>query len=164
MLDDLGLVATVEWFLVAFSRRTGIATEFAQDDAGWRLLPELEMCLYRIVQEATTNVARHAHARTCHVELRYSPPTVVLIVKDDGRGFNAHEAMSPGRRSGLGLLGMEERVAGFGGRFRAESTPGEGTRIVVELPATIRSEEAEVEANDVAAVDGMEAAAKEGVH
>jgi signal transduction histidine kinase len=138
MLDDLGLAATLEWFLGAFSRRTGIAVDLAQDGDEERLVPELEMCLYRIVQEATTNIARHAEARTCRVSVRRAGTTARLVVEDDGRGFNVEEVVAPGGRAGLGLLGMQERVAGFGGVFRVESRVGQWTRVSVELPALVR--------------------------
>lgn len=148
MLDDLGLPATLEWFLLSFSRRSGVATDFVQDAADDRLVPELEMCLYRIVQEATTNIARHADARTCRVSLHRPPGRVQLIVEDDGHGFEASRVLAPGARSGLGLLGMQERVTGFGGTFRVDSHPGQGTRVIVDVPALLRPAAEEVEIHD----------------
>ncbi len=139
MLDDLGLASTLEWFLVAFWKRTGIATEFDQDEEEEdRLVPELEMCLYRIVQEATTNIVRHAEAQACRVSLRRSGARLRLVIEDDGRGFDPAEAPASGARSGLGLLGMQERVAGFGGAFRVDSAPGRGTRVVADVPRLLR--------------------------
>ena len=135
MLDDLGLVATLDWFVASFSRRTGIVAEFRHAGADVRLAPELEMCLYRLVQEATTNIARHAAARTCRVSLDIDSPTVRLLVQDDGRGFDPEEILASAGRGGLGLLGMRERVAGFDGRLKIDSESGKGTLIVVELPA-----------------------------
>lgn len=145
MLDDLGLPATLEWLLGSFSKRTGITTDFAQDEADDRLVPELEICLYRIVQEATTNIARHSGAHTCRVALRRPPGSVRLTVEDDGHGFEVAKVLAPAARSGLGLLGMQERVTGFGGTFRVESSAGHGTRVVVEVPALLRPVPEEVE-------------------
>jgi signal transduction histidine kinase len=138
MLDDLGLAATLDWFLAGFSRRTGIAARLEQEPDAARLVPELEMCVYRIVQEATTNVARHAEARVVRVDLRRLSQRIVLTIGDDGKGFNAEALKATSARSGLGLLGIEERVAGFGGAFRVESAPGRGTRLIAELPDLTR--------------------------
>jgi signal transduction histidine kinase len=138
MLDDLGLVATLDWFLAGFSRRTGIAARLEQEGADARLVPELEMCLYRIVQEASTNVARHSGATRCRVNLRRVSGRVSLTVEDDGKGFVLENLASGAGRAGLGLLGIQERVAGFGGRFRVETAPGRGTRLVADLPDLTR--------------------------
>jgi signal transduction histidine kinase len=138
MLDDLGLAATLDWFLAGFSRRTGIVARLEQPGEAPRLVPELEMCIYRIVQEATTNVARHAEARSIRVGLQHRSGRVVLTIEDDGKGFRPEQLRIVPARSGLGLLGIEERVAGFGGTFRVESAPGRGTRLAAELPDLIR--------------------------
>ncbi len=133
MLDDMGLAETVRWYLDGFSERTGIETEFdCQDEVG-PLAADEELCLYRIVQEATTNVARHAEARSCRVSLDRLSDTVVLRVEDDGKGI----ASKPADReigNGVGLLGIRERVAAFHGEFALDSSSGGGTRLRVELP------------------------------
>jgi signal transduction histidine kinase len=138
MLDDLGLPETVAWYLNAFSVRTGIATDLVQDHVDERLASEIETCLYRIVQEALTNVARHAEATTCRVYLQRLPQTVLLTVEDDGKGFSAEGDETGAAKRGLGLLGIEERVSGFRGSLKVESSPGRGTRLTVELPALPR--------------------------
>jgi signal transduction histidine kinase len=99
-----------------------------------RASPETETCIYRVVQEATTNVARHARAGTCNVTIQQLSGSILVIVEDDGRGFDpeAHPR-------GTGLIGMSERVAGFGGKMGVESEPGTGTRITVELPVVVES-------------------------
>ncbi len=104
-----------------------------------RLAAEIETCLYRIVQEALTNVARHAEAQHCRVYVQRLAHTVLLTVEDDGKGFPA-DPPAAGARRGLGLLGIEERVSGFRGSLRIETVPGEGTRLTVELPALPRQE------------------------
>jgi signal transduction histidine kinase len=139
MLDDLGLPETVAWYLNGFSARTGIRADLVQDRMDERLAVEIETCLYRIVQEALTNVARHAEAHHCRVYLQRLANTVLLTVEDDGRGFPVAERPAGARRTGgLGLLGIEERVTGFQGSLQIETTPGQGTRLTVELPALPR--------------------------
>ncbi len=134
MLDDIGLAAAVEWYLRGFSERTGVAITFEHAGTEQRAAPEIETCLFRVVQEATTNVARHADAASCRVYLQRLPDSVVLTIEDDGRGFEP-SAHRPGEQDGLGLLGIQERISGFRGLFRLDSGPGRGTRITVELPA-----------------------------
>jgi signal transduction histidine kinase len=138
MLDDIGLPETVAWYLTGFSARTNIRTDLVRDRMDDRLAGEVETCLYRIVQEALTNVARHAEATCCRVYLERLPHTVRLVVEDDGKGFEADGFAPGGSARGLGLLGIEERVSGFRGSCRIESAPGQGTRLTVELPALPR--------------------------
>ncbi len=138
MLDDLGLPETVAWYLNTFSKRTGVRADLVQDRMEQRLASEVETCLYRIVQEALTNVARHAEARSCRVYLQRLPRTVLLTVEDDGRGFPSPEGTGREAGRGLGLLGIEERVSGFRGSLAIETAPGKGTRLTVELPALPR--------------------------
>lgn len=149
LLDDLGLAATLDWYLGSFSKRTGIAAELLREEADERLAPEIEMCLYRITQEALTNVAKHANATSCRVYLQRLTETVRLKVEDNGKGFDVRQVMARHLRSGLGLLGVQERVSEFGGTFRIESEPGQGTRLIVELPALPREQ-----AEPAAAADG----------
>ena len=139
MLDDLGLPETIAWYLNGFSARTGIRTDLVQDRMDERLAGEIETCLYRIVQEALTNVARHAAAQHCRVYVQRLAHTVLLTVEDDGKGFPA-DPPAAGATRGLGLLGIEERVSGFRGSLRIETAPGEGTRLTVELPALPRQD------------------------
>ncbi len=148
MLDDLGLPAALEWHLRRFSARTGIRAELLQERMDARLATEIETCVYRIAQEALTNVARHSGASTCRLYLQRLTHTVLLTIEDDGQGFSAAEP-EPGAGRGLGLLGIQERVLGFRGTFRLESEAGKGTRLTVELPALLReapSEDVQVQA------------------
>ena len=135
MLDDLGLPDTLNWYLRGFSKRTGILTQLIHDRMGERLAPEVEVCAYRIAQEALTNVARHAQARFCRLYLQRLPFTLLITVEDDGRGFDPQRLEAGSARRGLGLVGIRERASGLGGTFRLESSPGKGTRLSVELPA-----------------------------
>jgi signal transduction histidine kinase len=156
MLDDLGLPETVAWYLNAFSKRTGIRVELVRDRMEERLASEIETCLYRIVQEALTNVARHAEAPSCRIYLQRLPRAVLLTVEDDGKGFPLQPGTAGEPRRGLGLLGIAERVSGFRGSLRIETAPGRGTRLTVELPALPRQQTPEDDAADVAAPTGSE--------
>jgi signal transduction histidine kinase len=133
MLDDLGLPDTLNWHLRGFAKRTGIQAELVHHRMDVRLAPQVELCAYRIVQEALTNVARHAQAASCRVFLHRLAHTLLITVEDDGVGFDPAATRTGDR--GLGLIGIQERVAAIGGTFRLESSPGRGTRLSVELPA-----------------------------
>ncbi len=134
-LDDLGLVAAVDALLRGMARRQEIATGFTHDGFGERLDQATEVAVYRIVQEALTNVARHARASLCRVDLRRSGNGLELSVSDDGVGFERAEGAA---RSGLGLIGIRERVAELDGVFEINSAPGGGTTLRVQLPARRR--------------------------
>ena len=132
VLDDLGLVAAVEWAAGEFQRRTGVKCDVsvpAEDD-----LPmdrERATALFRILQETLTNVARHASATHVRVRLTDYDHTVALEVRDNGRGID--EARIRGRQS-LGMLGMKERAVLLGGELVIESKPGSGTTVIVRIP------------------------------
>src|SRR5579871_6227203 len=128
MLDDFGLVPALEWQAREVSKRTGLRVHVAADDGAGELPDALRTCIYRVVQEALHNCARHAQARTVKVVVEQEPSKIVLTVEDDGRGFET------ARVRGLGLVGMEERVTHLGGVFAVRSQPGSGTRVAVELP------------------------------
>jgi signal transduction histidine kinase len=130
MLDDLGLLAAVEWYARETSRRGEIEVEVHSENVSEDLGDELKLCVYRIVQEALNNAQRHSHARTARVELTQTNGAIRVKIADEGRGFD------PKRTRGMGLLGMEERVKRLGGALTIESRPGAGTTIRVELPLT----------------------------
>ena len=129
LLDDLGLAAAIDWYLQEFGRRHGIRVELSQHVLS--LSPAVETTAYRIVQEALTNVAKHARAASCRVSLACADDELHMCIEDDGRGFDA----GVGAKAGIGLIGIRERVARLGGRLSIESSPGEGTRVRVVLPA-----------------------------
>lgn len=134
LLDDLGLPAAVEWQAKTFEARHGIAVNVVQESMGPRLPRELELAAYRIVQEALTNIAKHARATTCTIVLRRSEHDFEILVEDDGRGFDPAEFAHD--RRGLGLVGMRERAALLAGRVTLDSERGAGTRVHVRLPVT----------------------------
>lgn len=131
VLDDFGLNPAIERLSTMLGEQSGIAVTFRSDLADrQRLPPEVETALYRIVQEAVTNVVKHARARKVTISLGRSNGTVVAAVEDDGRGFSPAD-VAPER---LGLVGMRERVTLLGGRLTVRSSPGGGTSLRAEVP------------------------------
>ena len=136
MLDHLGLVPTLQWSIEDFRQRwPDVNIEFQSIGLKRRLSPDVELVLYRVFQEGLNNIGRHARATTVTVQLTYSHPLVIFIVKDDGAGFDMARVGLPDRheRLGIGLLSMKERIASLGGRLQISSAPGKGTTIRVEL-------------------------------
>lgn len=128
MLDDLGLVAALEWQGREVSRRTGLIVDVVADDFADNLPEEQKICIYRVVQEALHNSAKHANARHVQVSVRESGSNVVLSIEDDGIGFD------PTRGRGMGILGMHERATRLEGALVIDSSSGNGTRLRLELP------------------------------
>jgi signal transduction histidine kinase len=128
MLDDLGLIEAMEWQSKEFEKRSGIQIIF---DSGESYLPvdnDVATSLFRIYQEALTNIARHANAKTVLSKLQVMNDQVILTIADDGAGFDMQTLAI---KKTLGLLGMKERTLMMGGRFEINSKPGEGTTIIV---------------------------------
>jgi PAS domain S-box-containing protein len=141
MLDDLGLVPTLRWYLNGFAQRLGIEVEFEAVNLAERMAPELETALYRVIQEALTNVARHAQASKVRLHVEQNTSQVLACIQDDGKGFDVRKLEGlETQEHGVGLLGMRERVASLGGDLRIESEPGRGTRLFVELPLRMGGE------------------------
>jgi PAS domain S-box-containing protein len=142
-LDDLGLLAAVQQYVDEWSERNQIPTDIQINGLEQARLPaELEIVVYRVIQEALTNVTKHANAQYVSIVLERRSDQVRLIVEDDGRGFDA-EPMQHSRdvERRLGLLGMRERVALANGTFTLESTPERGTSIFVRIPILSEREE-----------------------
>jgi signal transduction histidine kinase len=147
MLDDFGLPETLAAYLRSFSKRTAIRVQLTHEGLEQRLPAASEVCIYRIVQEALTNVARHSGAAACTVSVIRRGDDVHLTIDDDGRGLQAAGRLADAR--GLGLIGMRERAQALAGRFTIEDRPGGGTRVAVTLPVP-RGVEAPLAAGDPA--------------
>jgi signal transduction histidine kinase len=133
VLDDLGLVPALESLAEEFSGRTGVAVDVLEAKPGADLPPEVEVALYRIFQEALTNVARHAEAGHVDTRLRREGDAVVLSVQDDGRGMDPAKLTRSGEGR-AGLTGMRERLVGLGGRLDVRSAPGQGVYLEARIP------------------------------
>jgi len=134
VLDDLGLIPALHSHLKTFTARTGIRTRlvaFAEVD---QLDAAKRTTLYRVAQEALTNVAKHAQATQVEVNISQKPDGILMEIIDDGRSFPALRLMQTRGRKGLGLLGMRERLEMIGGRFAVNSSPGQGTTIIAQIP------------------------------
>ena len=137
LLDDLGLAAAIAWYGERRLEPMGVTLELQCDQMEARLPPSLETALFRITQEALTNVVRHADASRVHLTLRVHDHTAFLTVRDNGRGFEEPITTGAGTEGqGLGLRGMRERVTALGGQMRVESEPGRGTVIAVSVPGS----------------------------
>ena len=129
MLDDSGIVPAVRWQASDLSRRTGTPVELQIEGDFDGLGDERRTCLYRVVQEGLTNCARHAEATTIQIAMQGKRESVCLSIRDDGVGFDTGRA-----RTGLGLVGIEERVKKLGGSLAVNSWPNRGTLLSVEIP------------------------------
>jgi signal transduction histidine kinase len=136
VLDHLGMVAAVQRLSEDYAQKVGLHIDLEVFGfEGRRLPPATETTFYRLVQEALTNVAKHAEAKNVSVILKHEGPSVQAIVEDDGKGFNVAEVMGyAAKEKKLGLYGMEERAALVGGKLTIESTLGKGTTVFVDIP------------------------------
>jgi signal transduction histidine kinase len=137
LLDDLGLLPALQAFTKDFSRRTGIRSQFTAFSSS--KIAEMDSAtstvLYRVAQEALTNVAKHAHASHVRIALQETQGVVQILIRDDGVGFDLERVLaSKSKRTRLGLLGMRERVQMVGGEYRFKSSPGKGTVIRARVP------------------------------
>ena len=130
-LDDFGLVPAIERLIETFREHTGIHVDLEPRLGNERLPSDVETTLYRITQEALTNVVKHAQAEHVSIVLTRRDGSVSALIEDDGRGFGTGD-----KSSGLGLLGMRERIALVDGRLEVESTPGSGTTLSIEVPVS----------------------------
>jgi PAS domain S-box-containing protein len=134
VLDDYGLGAALDWYGAQFAARTAIPVIVRGADNLPKLAHKIEDTLFRIAQEALTNVAKHAKARKVTVGVEAEPRTIRLSIVDDGIGFDASDLSGLRKRRKWGLFTMKERAEAVGGQCRIESHPGRGTRLVVEVP------------------------------
>ena len=132
MLDDLGLVPALKWQAREVSKRTSMDVSVAADIASDDLPDDYKTCVYRVVQEALHNCSRHSRATTVRIRVQQEPTRLLLSIQDDGQGFDVKQS------KGLGLLGIDERVARLGGKCEVHSSPGSGTILAIELPLSSR--------------------------
>lgn len=133
MLDDLGLEAALQWQGREFSRHTGVPASVQVEGPLENLSDAQRTCIYRVVQEALTNCARHAQSKNVLVSVREHADGITVVVQDDGVGF----VPGPTNKGGLGLVGIQERVQALDGRCSIISQPNQGTTIRVELPVGV---------------------------
>jgi signal transduction histidine kinase len=133
MLDDLGLVTALQWYVDRYLRRTGLSGEVIIDlrDHNERFSRERETACFRIAQEALSNIARHAQASQIQVQLAKDGNVLLLIVKDDGVGFDLESLR---KRATLGLVSMQERAHAAGGAIEIDSARSRGTEVRFTLP------------------------------
>jgi signal transduction histidine kinase len=130
ILDDLGLVAALEWFSEDFTKRYNIDVRFSSGEENYELNPEQATALFRIYQESLTNVARHSEATMVEGTLNVHADKLRLSISDNGKGF---EVQNSGKKKSLGLLGMKERAAIIGGNLEIVSSAGKGTEVYIEI-------------------------------
>jgi signal transduction histidine kinase len=137
LLDDLGLITALHWYVARYAKRTGLPAEVSikLKDPNERFSREVETACFRIAQEALTNVVRHAHANRALVRLLKQENVLSLSIEDDGIGFNPEAVRKRAPRAAkLGLLGMQERAHAAGGILEIHSVISKGTEIRLELP------------------------------
>jgi signal transduction histidine kinase len=142
MLDDLGLIPALKWQARELSKSTSLDISVEAELDSDELPDDYKTCIYRIVQEALHNCARHAHATTVRVRVAQDRGRLLLTIQDDGRGFDVRQT------KGMGLLGIQERANRLGGTCRVYSQPGSGTTLSVELPFAKESRKGETESEE----------------
>jgi signal transduction histidine kinase len=135
LLDHLGLLPALRWLAQSRLEPGGVRVRIEESSPAVRLPSEVETALFRVVQEAVSNINRHAAARNVHLRFEHDDRSVTLSITDDGIGFDMMElALAPDNGRGLGLLGMQERVQLLGGEVEITSAPGRGTRVSLNVP------------------------------
>jgi signal transduction histidine kinase len=131
VLDDLGLSAAIEWAGQEFEKRTEIKLEFTSRPKDIILDGDRSTAIFRIFQEALTNIVRHANATNARISLKQDGDRVVLRIRDNGKGIDKKQLSDP---KAFGLIGMRERAMSKGGDVKISGTPGVGTTIIVSIP------------------------------
>ena len=140
LLDEVGFLSAITGYLEAQAERTGLDIRVNGPSILEKLPPEVEITAFRVVQEAVSNVIRHAKAHTVSVTIDLDAQTLVLSIEDDVVGFDVDAVMTTAEQgSALGLIGMQERVQILGGDFRISSGAGEGTRVGIRIPVEVEA-------------------------
>ncbi len=134
VLDDLGLIPALHTFMKNFREETGIQVSLSAFAAVERVNEDKRTVLYRVAQEALTNVARHAQASRAEVKIQKLDDAICMKIKDNGKGFQTERVLHGKRKGRLGLLGMRERLEMVGGHFAVTSAPGKGATVVARIP------------------------------
>jgi signal transduction histidine kinase len=133
VLDDLGLVPALRWLVDNMNKESDISTRITIKGTKRKLLPQAEVTIFRMVQEALNNIKRHSKAKKAAVSLEFGEGSLKITVKDDGKGFRPPQKFDRLAAKGkLGLVGMRQRIDFLGGTFRIRSRPGEGTKLLIE--------------------------------
>jgi signal transduction histidine kinase len=141
ILDDVGLIAAIHWYADEFMKTFGVRVDVdAETPSERRLPPLMEVALFRIAQEALTNIGKYAGAKRVFVGLTFPDSSAELVVRDDGVGFDLENVPGPTRHGGLGLYGMRERAELLGGSLTIETAPHKGTTITVMAPIEVQPE------------------------
>jgi signal transduction histidine kinase len=134
MLDDLGLVPTLEWYAGQLALRSGVEVLMSDRGEPSRLPAAVTNYLFRAAKELMNNAVRHGQPSEISVSTHWEQHSLRLVVDDDGKGFDVAAVLSPRDRQGLGLHAMRDRLGSMGGRLHMESTTGQGSRVIIELP------------------------------
>jgi signal transduction histidine kinase len=134
LLDESGLTSAIRWYVEEFSKRSRVSVNLELDEERNRLSQEVKTAVFRIIQEALTNVYRHSHAQAVWIDIKCDESSLLLRIKDDGKGIPAGMlSMAPNGKTGVGLTSMRERSTLLGGTFRIQSNGG-GTTVSVTVP------------------------------
>jgi two-component system sensor histidine kinase DegS len=137
-LDDLGLIPTLRKYVHDFEEKTKLRTSLETRGQEHRLSSAMEAAVYRLVQEALSNAAKHAYPSFVLVEITYQAQLIKIVIKDNGLGFNVQKLKNPqGNRESFGLVGMRERVELLEGRMEIISAENQGTTIVIHIPTNV---------------------------
>ncbi len=136
ILDDLGWIPAIRFLAEGVAKRANLSIQIKTTVSG-RLAGAVEIALYRIVQEALTNAAKHSKASQVQIQIGRKNGAFCCSIEDDGVGFDVRAAQSNFKRKGLGLIGMQERLNGIGGTLSIVSSPGKGTRLLIQVPAEV---------------------------
>jgi PAS domain S-box-containing protein len=134
ILDDYGLLEAIEWLGTQFTANTGIPVKFTTTQTKLKIAEPVATCIFRLCQEALTNITRHAQAGKVLISLSINDDTVTVNIEDDGKGFDTTAVQN---KKSFGILGMKERVHSLAGKFKLISSPGKGTGIIISIPGSI---------------------------
>lgn len=138
MLDDIGIIPTIQTCLIDFAKRTGINCKFTANPIAEQLSEDEKTTLFRVTQEAISNVERHSKAKNIIISLKKKAKSIIMIIKDDGISFDAKNTCKSRGDKHLGILGMRERMEMIHGKFDLKSTVLQGTKIILTIPIDLK--------------------------